>query len=85
MRLVVVLAGTFGFGSALLGSLLWGKPIEFCMMNGVISALGAAVLLRWWMRIWIHSLEQVSRENEMSSTLEQMQGDDESGGTPTST
>ena len=79
MRLVVVLAGTFGFGSALFGSVLWGKPIEMCMMNGVVSALGAAILLRWWMRIWIHSLEQVSRENEMSATLEQMQSGDESG------
>lgn len=80
MRLVVVLAGTFGFGTALLGSVLWGKPIESSMLNGIISALGAAVLLRWWMRIWIHSLEQVSRENEMSATLEQMQSGDDSGG-----
>ena len=79
MRLVVVLAGIFGFGSALLGSVLWGKPIESCMMNGIISALAAAMLLRWWMRIWIHSLEQVSRENEMSATLEQMEAGDEPG------
>lgn len=82
MRLVVVLAGIFGFGSALMGSVLWDKPIEACMLNGVISALGAAVLLRWWMRIWIHSLEQVSHENEMSATLEQMQSDDASSLNP---
>ena len=82
MRLVVVLAGVFGFASALLGSFLWGKPIEMSMLNGVVSALGAAVLLRWWMRIWIHSLEQVSRENEMSATLEQMQAGEDSGSSP---
>ena len=82
MRLVVVLAGVFGFGSALLGSLLWGKAIETSMLNGVVSALGAAVLLRWWMRIWIHSLEQVSRENEMSATLEQMESGEDSGRSP---
>ena len=73
MRLVVVLAGTFGFLTALGGSLMWSKPFEVCLLNGIVSALVAAILLRWWMRVWIFSLEQVSREDEMTSQLEQLE------------
>lgn len=73
MRLVVVLAGAFGFLTTVAGSLLWGKPFEICLVNGIVSALVAAILLRWWMRVWISSLEQVSREDQLTAQLDQME------------
>ena len=73
MRLVVVLAGAFGFITVLLGSLAWNKPIEVSLVNGAISAFVAGILLRWWMKLWISSLEQVSRQEEMAATLDQLE------------
>ena len=73
MRLIVVMAGGFGFLTALAGSLAWEKPLETSLVSGIISALVAAILLRWWMRIWISSLERVSREDEMSARLDEIE------------
>ncbi len=73
MRLIVVLAGGFGFLTVLVGNIAWDKPLEVSLVNGIVSALVAAILLRWWMRIWISCLERVSREDEMSSRLDQIE------------
>mgnify|MGYP001616437049 CR=1 FL=1 len=73
MRLIVVLAGGFGFFTVLAGSLAWEKPLEASLVNGIVSALVAGILLRWWMKIWITSLERVSREDEMSARLDQIE------------
>ena len=73
MRFIMVLAGAFGFSAALIGGFLAGKPIEMCLLHGIVSALVAAFLLRWWFRIWIRSLEQVSREDELTATLQEME------------
>jgi hypothetical protein len=73
MRLIVVLAGAFGFMTVLAGSLIWEKPLDVSLVNGIVSALVAAILFRWWMKIWISSLEQVSREDEMSAQHFQME------------
>lgn len=75
MRLVVVLAGTFGFSAVLIGNLVGEKPLEDSLISGIVSALVAAILLRWWMRLWITSLEQTSREDELSARLDQMEAD----------
>ncbi len=75
MRLIVVLAGAFGFITAMAGSLSFNKPLEISMVNGIVSALVAGLLLRWWMKIWISCLEQVSREDAWSE--QQAQTDDE--------
>ncbi len=75
MRLIVVLAGGFGFVTALLGGLVWEKPLEESLVNGIVSALVAGILLRWWMRMWITSLERVSRDDEMSARLDQIETD----------
>lgn len=73
MRLVVVLAGAFGFITVLLGSLAWNKPIETSLVNGALSAFVAGILLRWWMKLWISSLEQMSREDEMAARLDELE------------
>jgi hypothetical protein len=73
MRLVVALAGGFGFLTVVLGSVAWNKPIEVSFVNGAISAFFAGILLRWWMKLWISSLEQVSRQDEMAATLDQLE------------
>jgi hypothetical protein len=78
MRLVVVLAGTFGFLTVIAGNLAGEKSLEASLVNGIVSALVAGLLLRWWMRLWISSLEQVSREDEMSARLEEIE-DKQSG------
>lgn len=75
MRLVVVLAGTFGFVAVLVGSVIGQRPLENSLISGIISALIAALLLRWWMRLWITSLEQTSREDELVARLDQMEGE----------
>lgn len=75
MRLIVVLAGAFGFITAMAGSLSFDKPLEISMVNGIVSALVAGLLLRWWMKVWISCLEQVSREDAWSE--QQAQTDDE--------
>ncbi|MBI2947928.1 MAG: hypothetical protein HYY23_09790 [Verrucomicrobia bacterium] len=77
MRLVVVMAGGFGFLTVVLGSMAWNKPIEMSLVNGAISAFVAGILLRWWMKLWITSLEQVSRQEEMAATLDQLEADAE--------
>lgn len=77
MRLVVVLAGTFGFLTVLAGNMAGEKPLEACLVNGIVSALIAGLLFRWWMRLWVSSLEQVAREDEMSSRLEQLDSESE--------
>lgn len=82
MRLIVVLAGAFGFITAMAGSLSFNKPLEISMVNGIVSALVAGLLLRWWMKIWISCLEQVSRDLEQVSredawSEQQAQTDDE--------
>ncbi len=77
MRLVVVMAGAFGFLTVVLGSLVWNKPLETSLVNGAISAFVAGILLRWWMKLWISSLEQVSRQEEMAATLDQLESDAE--------
>ena len=73
MRLVIVLAGAFGFLTVILGSLAWNKPVETSLVNGTISAFVAGILLRWWMKLWITSLEQVSRQEEMAAHLDQLE------------
>ncbi|MBI4659601.1 MAG: hypothetical protein HY735_12240 [Verrucomicrobia bacterium] len=73
MRLVVVIAGAFGFMTVVLGSLAWNKPIETSLVNGAISAFVAGILLRWWMKLWISSLEQVSRQEELAAHLDQLE------------
>lgn len=73
MRLIVVLAGAFGFLAVVVGNMSGEKPLEQTLVNGIVAALAAAILLRWWMRLWITSLEQVSREEEMSARLDQME------------
>lgn len=75
MRLIVVLAGAFGFGTVLLGSLVWDKPLDSSLVNGIASALAAGLLFRWWMKLWISSLEQVSKEDEMAATLDQIESE----------
>jgi hypothetical protein len=75
MRLVVVLAGTFGFVTVLVGNLAGEKALEATLVNGIVSALIAGLILRWWMRLWISSLEQVSRDDEMSARLDQIESD----------
>jgi hypothetical protein len=75
MRLVVVMAGAFGFLTVVLGSLVWNKPLEVSLVNGAISAFVAGILLRWWMKLWITSLEQVSRQDELAATLDQLEAD----------
>jgi Co/Zn/Cd efflux system component len=75
MRLVVVLAGTFGFLTVLFGNVAGDKPLEATLVNGIVSALIAGLILRWWMRLWISSLEQVSRDDEMSARLDQIESD----------
>ena len=77
MRLVVVMAGAFGFLTVVLGSLVWNKPLEVSLVNGAISAFVAGILLRWWMRLWITSLEHMSRQDEMAATLDQLESDAE--------
>lgn len=73
MRLIVVLAGAFGFIAVLAGNMAGQKPLEVSLVNGIVAALAAAVLLRWWMKVWITSLEQVSREEEMTARLDQIE------------
>lgn len=83
MRLVMVLAGGFGFSAALCGGLVAGKPIEMCLFHGLILALVAGFLVRWWFKLWISSLEQVSRQEELAATLQEMEnesGEPPSGG-----
>ena len=77
MRFAIALAGAFGFITALLGGLIGDKSIEDCFFHGLVAALGAAFLLRWWLRIWIRSLEQTSNENARAEMIEQI-NDDES-------
>ena len=72
MRLIIVIAGAFGFGTVVLGSMSWGRPLDVSMVNGIVSAFVAVILLRWWMRIWITSLEEVSRQEEMSVHLDEL-------------
>lgn len=71
MRLIVVLAGAFGFSAVVIGNMYGEKPLESSLVHGIVAALVAAIVLRWWMRLWISSLEQVSREDEMSARLDQ--------------
>lgn len=73
MRLIIVIAGAFGFITVILGSMAWNRPFDVSLVNGIISAFVAAILLRWWMRIWILSLEQVSRQDEMSIQLDEIE------------
>ena len=75
MRLIIVIAGAFGFGTVVMGSLAWGRQLDVSMVNGIVSAFVAAILLRWWMRIWISSLEEVSRQEEMSVHLDELEGE----------
>lgn len=72
MRLIIVIAGAFGFGTVVLRSMSWGRPLDVSMVNGIVSAFVAVILLRWWMRIWITSLEEVSRQEEMSVHLDEL-------------
>jgi pilus assembly protein TadC len=65
MRLIVVLAGVFGFLTVLAGSFLWNKPLDESIVNGIVSAFVAGILFRWWLRLWITSLEQSSRNDEI--------------------
>jgi Co/Zn/Cd efflux system component len=75
MRLIVVMAGGFGFLTVLAGGMAWEKPFEISLVNGIVSALVAGILLRWWMKLWISSLERVSREDEMSARLDQIENE----------
>lgn len=73
MRLIIVIAGAFGFVTVILGSMAWERPLDVSVVNGIVSAFVAAILLRWWMRIWIQSLEHVSRQDEMSIKLDEIE------------
>ena len=72
---MVALAGAFGFGTVLLGSVAWDKPLESSLVNGFVSALAAGLLFRWWMKLWISSLEQASKEDEMAAHLDQIESE----------
>jgi hypothetical protein len=82
MRLIVVLAGAFGFFTVVIGSLAWEKPLESSLVNGIVSALVAGILFRWWIKLWISSLEQVSRQGEISAQQSQNELEQQSGSKP---
>jgi 4-amino-4-deoxy-L-arabinose transferase-like glycosyltransferase len=71
MRLIVVIAGALGFITVVLGSIAWRRPPDVSLVNGILASFVAAILLRWWMRLWITSLEQASRQEELSIKLDQ--------------
>lgn len=75
MRLVVVITGAFGFMTAVAGSLAWDKPLDVCLVNGIVSALIAGILFRWWMKLWISCLEQVSREAAFQEEAAQLESE----------
>lgn len=75
MRLIVALAGAFGFLTVLAGSVAWDKPLEISLVNGIVSAFVAAILFRWWMKLWISCLEQVSREDLFSEQQAQIEAE----------
>ena len=75
MRLIVVIAGALGFITVLLGSIAWRRPPDVSLVNGILASFVAAILLRWWMRIWITGLEQSSRQEELSIKLYQYEGE----------
>lgn len=75
MRLIVVLAGLFGFFTVMIGSIVREKPLDTSIINGIISALVAGILFRWWIKLWISSLEQVSRQGEISAQKAQAEAE----------
>lgn len=62
MKLIMVLGGCIGFAIGLGFSWAQGSPWPSVVWRAVIAALLAGLLLRWWGRLWIQSLQQSHRE-----------------------
>ena len=67
MKLIMVLGGLIGFAIGLGFSWAQGSPWPAVVWRAAIAALLAAVLLRWWGRLWMRCLQQSYRERQEAS------------------
>lgn len=63
MKLLVLIGGIVGFAVGLVSGVLAGCSWPTTIWHACLATCVAALLVRWWGRIWIQSLKQSYREH----------------------
>ncbi len=63
MKLLMVIGGLLGFLISLLLGLAQASAWPSILWHASVAAFGAGILMRWWGRLWLTSLQQVVREH----------------------
>jgi hypothetical protein len=72
MKSLMILGAIVGF---LIGggfSLLKGCPWPTALWRASAAALGAAVLARWWSRVWLQSFSDARKQREQPPAFSEM-------------
>ncbi|MEK7675874.1 MAG: hypothetical protein AAB676_08595 [Verrucomicrobiota bacterium] len=63
MKLLMVIGGLLGFVISLVIGLVQSSAWPSVLWRASAAALVAGILMRWWGRIWLTNLQQVTREH----------------------
>jgi hypothetical protein len=58
MKFALILGALAGFAIGVLSGLAAKSSWQTCVVNGSAGALGLALLLRWWRKVWMRSLAE---------------------------
>ena len=70
MKLIMVFGGFIGFAIGFGFSWAQGSPWPSVVWRAAVAALLAGVLLRWWGRLWVRSLQQSHRERAIAQSAQ---------------
>jgi hypothetical protein len=71
MKLLMIWGGLIGFGIGILAGLAQGCAWPELFWRASVAALVAGVVLRWWGRVWLRSLQASRRERALQSSQAQ--------------
>ena len=67
MKLMMVLGGLIGFGIGMSFSWAQESPWPSSLWRACVSAYASCLLMRWWGRLWLKSLQQALLERQTAA------------------
>jgi len=62
MKSLILLGGLIGFGIGVGFGLMQEKTMPSIMLHACVATYVSGMLLRWWGRVWIKSVQQANQE-----------------------
>ena len=68
MKSLMILGGLIGFGIGLLFGWIRDNSWSSMLFRACVATYLAGLLLRWWGRVWVKSLEEMLHERQAAAT-----------------